>query len=82
MPITVSKSLRKSVFEMSAEELYERIRPTAEKVTREAWGNNSYVTYFDELLCPSTDYMVHEYRDRKELVLVKENGEIQFSKIL
>lgn len=82
MRTTALKSTRKSVFEMSAEELRERIGPTAEKVIRDAWDKNSYITYFDENLCPSTDVMVHEYRDRKELVRVKENGETQLIKIL
>jgi hypothetical protein len=76
------KSSRKSVFEMSAEELRERVAPVAERIKKEAWAKNSYVTYFDEKLCPSTVFMVHEYSDRKELVRIKPNGETQFIKTL
>jgi hypothetical protein len=76
------KSARKSVFEMSAEELRERVAPVAERLKKEAWAKNSYVTYFDEKLCPSTEFMIHEFRDRRELVRIKPNGETQFIKTL
>jgi hypothetical protein len=79
---TAIKSSLKSVFEMSAEELRERITPTAKKAIMDAWDKNSYITYFDEKLCPTKDVMVHEYRDRKELVQIAENGETRLIKIL
>jgi hypothetical protein len=82
MSKTTSNQFTKSVFGMSDEELQEKLRPTAEKIKRGAWGNNSYITYYDEELCPSYNFMVHEYHDRKELVRVKENGETQVIKIL
>jgi len=77
-----TKDLRKSVFELSAEELTERIRPTAERVKKEAWDKGLYVTYFDKKLCPAEDMMIHEYRDRKELVRVLGVGKIELIKIL
>lgn len=76
------KPSRKSVFEMSAEELRERIAPVAEQLKKNAWAKNSYITYFDEKLCSSTEFMIHEYSDRKELVRIKSNGETEFIKIL
>ena len=78
----VIEPIRKSVFEMSAEELSERLRPTAEMLTQEAWDNNSYIVYFDEKLCPADDIMVHEYRDHKELVRVLGVDNIQVIKVL
>jgi len=82
MRTAVVKLPRKSVFEMSVEELRERVRPTAEQIKKEAWDKNSYITYFDEELCPSAGFIVHEYQDRKELVRIKQNGETQLIKIL
>lgn len=79
---TVIEPIRKSVFEMSTEELSERLRPTAEKLTQDAWDNNSYIVYFDEELCPADDIMVHEYRDHKELVRVIGVENIQVIKVL
>jgi hypothetical protein len=76
------KSSKKSVFEMSIEELQESVKPIDEQLKNAAWAKNSYITYFDETLCPSTDFMVHEYIDRKELVRVRPNGDTQFIKIL
>jgi len=71
-----------SVFEMSADELMETIRPTAEILVRQAWDKGSYITYFDKTLCPSNDMMVHEYSDRKELVRVLGVGKTEFIKVL
>lgn len=79
---TAVKSSKKSVFEMSIEELQESVKPIDEQLKNAAWAKNSYITYFDETLCQSTDFMVHEYRDRKELIRVRPNGEAQFIKIL
>jgi hypothetical protein len=79
---TVIKPSFLSVFEMSAEELTETIRPTAEKLTKEAWDKGSYIVYFDKNLCPAADIMVHEYRDHKELVRILGVGKTQLVKIL
>ena len=72
----------KSVFQLSSEELSERLRPTAEKVLDATWSAGSYITYYDEQLCPDTNYMIHECKDRKELVKVLENGEGQLIKVI
>jgi hypothetical protein len=79
---TAIQSLEKSVFEMSADELRERITPTAEKAFLKTVKKNGYITYFDELLCPTKDYMIHEYRDHKDLVLIGDNGETEYIKTL
>jgi len=81
MRTTETKDPRKSVFDMSADELRERILPTAERVKKEAWDKGMYVTYSDAKLCPGPDLYIHEYRDRKELVRVSENGEVELIKI-
>nr|WP_294790080.1 hypothetical protein [uncultured Mucilaginibacter sp.] len=67
---------------MSSEEFTDRLSPTAERLTKEAWDNNSYIVYFDEKLCPADDIMIHEYRDRKELVRVLGVDNIQVIKVL
>lgn len=70
-----------SIFDLSEEELRERLRPASEKIKHEAFAKNSYLTYYDPLVCPDTTYTVHEYRDRKELVKLQ-NGKARFIKIL
>lgn len=82
MRSTVKDNRSKSVFELSAEELSERLRPTADAVKRETFKRNGYLTYFDKAVCPDTDYMVHEYRDRKELVRIDSKGTAHLVKIL
>lgn len=67
---------------MSAAELTEAIRPTAEALIRQAWDKGSYITYFDKALCHSDDMMIHEYRDRKELVRVLGVGKAELIKLL
>ncbi len=82
MRTKASQPERKSIFEMSSEELTNRLSSTAERLTKEAWDNNSYIVYFDEKLCPSDDIMIHEYRDHKELVRVLGVDNIQVIKVL
>lgn len=80
---TLSKDLRsKSVFELSADELAERLRHTADRAKRETFERNGYITYFDKTICPDTSHMVHEYRERKELVWVDNEGVAHFLKTL
>lgn len=80
---TLSKDIRsKSVFELSADELTERLRATAESVREDAFRRNSYITYYDRNVCPDTSYVVREYRDRKELVWVDGEGTGHFVKTL
>jgi hypothetical protein len=69
------------ISELSDEELRERLRPAYEKIKQEAFAKNSYLTYYDPLVCPTSAYAVHEYRDRKELVKL-ENGKAHLVKIL
>ncbi len=71
-----------SVFDLSDEELTERLRPAYEKIKQEAFAKNSYLTYYDPLNCPSTAHAVHEYRDRKELMWIDSDGKEHFVKTL
>ena len=71
-----------SVFELSDEELTERLRTTYEKIKREAFEKNSYLTYYDPINCPTTAHAVHEYRDRKELMWIDGAGKEHLVKIL
>ena len=66
---------------LTTEELRERLRPITEKIIEDTWAKNSYLTYYDETLCPDTSYAIHAYRDRKELVKL-ENGKAHLVKIL
>ena len=70
-----------SLFDLTEEELRERLRPTSETLKQKAFAKNSYLTYYDPLVCPDTTYAVHEYRDRKELVKL-ENGKSRLIRIL
>ncbi|HEY9002085.1 MAG TPA: hypothetical protein VIM89_12080 [Mucilaginibacter sp.] len=82
MRTTVKDTRSKSVFELSADELADRLRPTADAVKRETFKRDGYLTYFDKVVCPDTSYMVHEYRDRKELVQIDDKGVSHLVKIL
>nr|WP_294794001.1 hypothetical protein [uncultured Mucilaginibacter sp.] len=82
MPIKANPdSLYISSLGMSAAELREHLRPASEKAKQDAWAKNTYITYYDETLCPDTSYAIHEYSDRKELVKL-ENGNANLIKIL
>jgi hypothetical protein len=82
MQTTITGARDRSIFQLTPEELTERLRPTAEAVMTAAWDKDSYVTYYDEQLCADTNYMIHEYKDRKELVKVLDNREVQFVKVI
>ncbi len=82
MRSTVKDLRSKSIFELSAQELAERLRPTADTVMRETFNRDGYLTYFDKVVCPDTSYMIHEYRDRKELVRIDDKGTAHLIKIL
>ena len=80
---SATKDLRLiSIFELSDEELTERLRPTYEKIKQEAFEKNSYLTYYDPLNCPTTAHAVHEYADRKELMRIDGSGIEHFVKLL
>jgi hypothetical protein len=72
----------KSILELSDEELHERLRPTAEHITRGIWSKNGYITYHDPGICPDARHMIHEYRDRKELVRIDSNGAVYLVRTL
>jgi len=83
MSSTTTSHLRSvSIFDLSQDELQERLRPTAEKIKQEAFAKNSYLPYYDPLVCPTTAHSVHEYRDRKELIWVDNTGKENFVKTL
>jgi hypothetical protein len=71
-----------SIFDLSQDELRERLRSTAEKIKQEAFAKNSYLPYYDPLVCPTTAHSVHEYRDRKELIWIDNTGKEHFVKNL
>lgn len=82
MSSSTTRDLRSiPIFELSDEELRERLRPAYEKIKQEAFAKDSYLTYYDPLVCPTSAHAVHEYRDRKELVKL-ENGKAHLIKIL
>ena len=72
----------KPIFQLSDEELQERLRPTYEAMKQAAFGKGSYITYYDALACPTTSHAVHEYSDRKELMWIDNNYEEHFIKTL
>ncbi len=83
MSSTTTSHLRSvSIFDLSQDELRERLRATAEKIKQEAFAKDSYLPYYDPLVCPTTAHAVHEYRDRKELIWVDHNGKENFVKTL
>lgn len=83
MPSSKANDLRSvPVFLLSDEELQERLKPAADAVIKSKWSKNGYITYYDEAVCPSTDYMVHEFRDRKQLVKLDKNGKAHLIKLL
>ncbi|WP_426667072.1 hypothetical protein ACPPVU_13690 [Mucilaginibacter sp. McL0603] len=71
-----------SIFDLSIEELRERLRPTFEAIKREKFAKGGYLTYYDASVCPTNKHMVHEYCDRKELVRVDYNGKEHLIKTL
>lgn len=79
---TTAELRLKSVFELSDEELQERLRPTFEAVKQQKFAKGGYITYHDPVLCPTDDHMIHEYRDRKELVKLDDNGKASLVKIV
>jgi len=66
------------IFQLSDQELQERLAPTYEKIKQEAFAKNTYLTYYDPSVCPTNLYKVHEYSDRKELVRLDEHGKAHF----
>lgn len=71
-----------SIFELSDEQLRERLHPAYEAMKMDAFSKGSYITYSDPSLCPTTSHMVHEYSDRKELIWMDDNYQEHFVKLL
>jgi hypothetical protein len=70
------------IFELTDEQLRERLRPAYEAMKQSAFDKGSYITYFDPSVCPTSAYAVHEYRDRKELMWMDDNYQEHFVKTL
>ncbi|MGY4540047.1 hypothetical protein ACVW0P_004489 [Mucilaginibacter sp. UYNi724] len=71
-----------SIFDLSQDELRERLRPTSEAVKLKKFAKGGYFSYYDRLICPTSAHTIHEYRDRKELMSIDENGKEHFVKTL
>lgn len=83
MKSTLEKPLqRKTISEMTPEELREAIRPTAEQLIQDTWDKGTYFSYYDEALCPDEETVIHEYKDRKELMRFDEQGNTTLIRIL
>lgn len=70
------------VFNLSDEQLQERLRPKAEAVRRDKFAKGGYLSYYDPSVCPTPHHAIHEYSDRKELMWMDENYQEHFVKIL
>jgi len=80
--LATDNKIPKYVWEMTPEELKKHLRPIADKVLQETWDKNCFITYWDEKVCPSLDILVHEYKDRKELARIDDEGNVTFIKRL
>ena len=74
---------KKSVFDMSPEEIHNHLKPTAQRAKQMALDNGSWYSYKNEL-CVEPDMFIHEFKDgRKELIqLGNETGEFKVLKVL
>lgn len=83
MSAVTAKDLRTMpIFDLSDEQLRERLRPAYEAMKQEAFAKGNYITYSDPSVCPTDSHMVHEYRDRKELIWMDDNYQEHFVKNL
>ena len=71
-----------SIFDLSEEQLRERLRPAYEAMKQKAFAKGNYITYHDPSVCPTSSHFVHEYSDRKELIWMDDNYQEHFVKIL
>lgn len=73
---------KKSVFEMTPEEMREHLRPIAEKAKQDALDEGSWFSYKNEL-CVQDDMFIHEFKDgHKELVQIgNETGKFKVLKV-
>ena len=83
MSDATTKDLRLiSVFNLSDEELTERLRPTYEAMKQKKFAKGGYIAYYDPAICPTGAHIIHEYADRKQLMRVDSNGKEHFVKNL
>ncbi|WP_454802940.1 hypothetical protein [Mucilaginibacter phyllosphaerae] len=75
-------TLQKRIFDLSQAELKELLQPVAEEVLQKKWAKDGYITYHDDALCEGPDIMIHEYKDRLELVRIVENGKATLLNLL
>lgn len=73
---------KKSVFEMTPEEMREHLRPIAEKAKQDALDEGSWFSYKNEL-CVQDDMFIHEFKDgHKELIQIgNETGKFKVLKV-
>lgn len=73
---------KKSIFEMSPEEIHDHLKPMAEKLKQTALDSGSWYSYRNEL-CVEPDMFIHEFKDgRKELIqLGDETGKFKVLKV-
>jgi len=75
-------TVKKSVFEMTPEEIHERLKPIAIKAKQDALDEGSWFSYRNEL-CSEDDMFIHEFKDgRKELIQIgDETGKFKVLKV-
>jgi hypothetical protein len=73
---------KKSVFDMSPEEIRDHLKPVAQELKQIALDAGSWYSYRNEL-CVEPDMFIHEFKDgRKELIqLGNETGEFKVLKV-
>lgn len=67
---------------MSDGELSAKLEPMAATIRKRAWDHHSYISYYDQAVCPGTDFVIREYKDRKELVLLGDSGVAKLIRVL
>jgi hypothetical protein len=74
---------KKSILEMTPEEIHEHLKPIAQKAKQEALDSGSWYSYRNEL-CVEPDMFIHEFKDgRKELIkLGNQTGEFKVLKVI
>jgi hypothetical protein len=59
---------KKSIIDMSPEEIHELLKPVAEKAKQDALDNGAWFSYKNEM-CTEPDMFIHEFKDgHKELI--------------
>jgi len=58
---------------MTPQEYKDWIYPITEQI---------YISYYDYLICPDTDHLIQEYKDRRALVHIDDEGKSTFIKLI